>query len=283
MRMTKRMIAVQGMHVHVEIEGDERLPVIVFLHGFTGSTATWREVLEQLRGNYRTVAIDLTGHGKTTVPEEVSRYTMEAQTADLEALFEQLGLERFTLVGYSMGGRVALGYTVQYPKRVASLILESASPGLKTEAERSARRASDHLLAARIIAEGLLKFVDFWASIPLFHTQKALPIEKQQWIREERLGQQAKGLANSLNGIGTGNQLSYWEKLETISAPVTLITGEIDGKFVAIAREMKRTFLDARHVIVHKAGHAVHVEKPEKFVTIIEEHMKCLRDRGEIV
>ena len=89
------------------------------------------------KGKFRTVAVDLTGHGKTAVPEDINRYSMEQQVEDLEALFDMLSLERFTLVGYSMGGRVALAYTVQYPERVSSLILESASPGLKTAEEQS--------------------------------------------------------------------------------------------------------------------------------------------------
>ncbi|KXH86907.1 2-succinyl-6-hydroxy-2,4-cyclohexadiene-1-carboxylate synthase [Sporosarcina sp. HYO08] len=279
--MTEQMIAIRGINIHVEIDGDEHLPAIVFLHGFTGSTATWRDVMRRLHGKYRMIAIDLTGHGQTSVPEEAARYAMEEQTADLEALFKLLALDRFTLVGYSMGGRVALGYTVQYPKRVESLVLESASPGLKTEAERAVRRESDRLLSARITNEGLSKFVDFWEGIPLFHSQKALPEENRKLIRKERLGQRAEGLAGSLNGIGTGSQPSYWESLKTILASVTLITGEIDGKFVTIAREMEHMFLSARHVTVPQAGHAVHVEKPEKFVTIIEEHMKSL-DGGEI-
>lgn len=103
----------------------------MFLHGFTGSSATWDEVIGVLKGQFRMIAVDLTGHGKTSIPKEVRRFQMAEQLADLEALFTELTIMNFTLVGYSMGGRIALAYTKEYPKRVKTLILESASPGLK--------------------------------------------------------------------------------------------------------------------------------------------------------
>ncbi|MBO1914528.1 alpha/beta fold hydrolase, partial [Microvirga sp. 3-52] len=106
-------------------------------------------------------------------------------------------------VGYSMGGRIALSYTINHPKRVASLILESSTPGLETERERIERMNKDKILAQKICSEGILSFVEFWEGIPLFDTQKKLSTEQQQKIRTERLSQNAVGLANSLLGIGT--------------------------------------------------------------------------------
>ena len=73
------------------------LPTVVFLHGFTGSASTWREVRDEFKDKYRTIAVDLTGHGKTTVPDDPERYSMEEQIEDLETLFEhfRLGLLLF--------------------------------------------------------------------------------------------------------------------------------------------------------------------------------------------
>ena len=69
-----------------KLEGGSHLPTVVFLHGFTGSASTWREVRDEFKEKYRTIAVDLTGHGKTTVPDEPERYAMEEQIEDLEAL-----------------------------------------------------------------------------------------------------------------------------------------------------------------------------------------------------
>ncbi len=148
--------------------------------------------------NTRTIAVDLTGHGKSTIPEDIDRYSMDQQVEDLEELFTELSLDQFILVGYSMGGRVALAYTVRHSKRVSSLILESSSPGLKTKVEREERQVADRQLAERILTDGLPAFIDFWGNIPLFASQKTLSEEKQLAVRNERLSQSEIGLANSL-------------------------------------------------------------------------------------
>lgn len=275
--MVEKSLNVRETKVYVKINGENLLPVLVFLHGFTGSGETWEDVVRIFEGNYKIIRIDLTGHGKSSVPKNHQRYIMDEQVEDLEAVFKKLGLTQFILIGYSMGGRIALAYTVKYSRRVVSLILESASPGLKTQQERLERRQADKALAERLTSDGILKFIDFWEEIPLFKTQKSLTLEKQYAIREERLGQSTTGLSNSLIGIGTGSQPSYWESLQTIKIPVLLITGEIDKKFVHIAREMEKTLPISKHTTIKCTGHAIHVEKPTLFATMIEEHIKSLK------
>lgn len=273
-----RSIQIRGLSIHVEMEGEPHLPTIIFLHGFTGSTATWREVLEQFKGSYKTIAIDLTGHGKTTIPENPERYSMEEQIEDLNELIDELSIQSFYLVGYSMGGRIALGYTIKYPERVRALILESASPGLKEQVEREQRRIADALLAKKIIENGIPSFVDKWENIPLFESQKSLPEKKREEVRTERLQQSAIGLANSLLGIGTGSQKSYWDSLQKLKEPVYLITGELDSKFVGIAREMKNLVEKCRHSVVPNVGHAIHVENPRIFATMIKDYLHQLKE-----
>ena len=271
--MSERQLVIRGQVMNLKVSGREDLPTIVFLHGFTGSVSTWQEVWDSLEGSFRLIAVDLMGHGKSAKPSDASRYEMAAQLADLDALFAELKLNNFTLVGYSMGGRIALAYTREYPDHVKSLILESTSPGLRTAEERALRVAADLKLAKRIEAEGIEHFVDFWEQIPLFQSQRNLSVEVRRKVREERLGQDEKGLSRSLQGIGTGSQPSYWSVLGEMTCPILLITGEIDGKFVGISREMKNKFPSSVHEIVKNAGHAIHVEKPTLFATMIKEHM----------
>lgn len=274
--MIQRKINIRNQQINFVMCGQEHLPVIVFLHGFTGSTATWKDVMIQLKGCFRMIAVDLTGHGKTSIPEDVSRYEMDEQIADLESLFERLQVRDITLVGYSMGGRIALGYTKQYPERVKALVLESASPGLRTVEERDARKEADLQLATRIQHEGIESFVDFWENIPLFASQKKLSHVQREKIRVERLSQDKVGLSNSLKGIGTGSQPSYWGDLLKLQLPILLITGEIDEKFVNISREMKAELPNATQETVKSVGHAIHVENPVLFATMIEEYIKNL-------
>lgn len=274
-QMIEKEYLVRNHKIHVKEQGSNKLPVIVFLHGFTGTSTTWTEISALLEGKFKTVAVDLTGHGKTTIPSDPSRYSMAEQVADLEALFTEMNLTHFILVGYSMGGRIALAYTNRYRDRVTSLILESASPGLKTKVERDNRKQADALLANRIQREGIPAFVEFWEEIPLFATQKKMTLAKQEEVRKERLGQNAVGLGNSLLGIGTGSQPSYWTELSMVQVPVLLITGEIDKKFVFIAREMDEILPLSKHMTIKDTGHAIHVEKPTLFATMVEEHITC--------
>jgi len=264
---------IRGIKVHYEVWNESASQTCVFLHGFTGSTKTWEEVIRKMPNHVRAVAVDLTGHGLTESPAEPSRYETAQQVEDLEALFDHLQLSTFTLVGYSMGGRIALSYSLAHPQRVNQLFLESSSPGLSDPEEREKRRESDEVLAGRIEQEGLESFVDYWEKIPLFQSQLSLSPEKQQQIRTERLSQKSVGLANSLRGIGTGSQPSNWERLDALSLPVLLLTGEYDEKFCKIANEMLGRLPNAIVKTISGAGHAIHVEKPEQFATIITEHL----------
>lgn len=270
-----------GIEVHVETWHNEQAETIVMLHGFTGSTKTWQQVAEQLP-QYRVIAIDCIGHGQTESPNEYILYKMDHQLAVLEEVFATFQLNNFTLVGYSMGGRIALSYAVKYPTRVRNLILESASPGLKTAEERKVRKEADDALANKIQLNGVASFVNAWENIPLFASQKRLPQHLQQAIRKERLHQNAQGLANSLRGIGTGMMPPLWEKLHTLEMPVTFITGALDTKFVDIAREMTRFTQNVRHLIVNDVGHAIHVENPSEFATIVKETISLNPNRGTI-
>lgn len=274
--MKTDILTIRGNATHVARYGNEQLPTIVMLHGFTGSTTTWREIIEPLSADYHLVTVDLVGHGKTAVPGTVERYSMEQHIADLREVLHQLEIVQPILLGYSMGGRVALGYTVTYPEDVACLILESSSPGLRTAEERSARRTSDAKLADRLEHEGIKKFVDFWQDIPLFHSQKKLSATQQQAIRNERLNQRPEGLANSLRGLGTGSQPSYWQELSQLTLPVLLLTGSEDVKFEEIAQDMMQNLPNARHETIIDAGHAIHVEKPQQFATMIKSYLKTV-------
>ncbi|WP_107923311.1 2-succinyl-6-hydroxy-2,4-cyclohexadiene-1-carboxylate synthase [Lysinibacillus parviboronicapiens] len=263
---------VRGIDTHVEIWNEEASQTLVALHGFTGSTETWRNLASALP-QVRIVAIDLIGHGQTAVPEHFSRFSMQEQLSDLEEVFHQLQLEKFTLLGYSMGGRIALSYAISYPTRVEKLILESASPGLRTSEERMERCERDHALAEKIAANGVESFVNAWEKIALFDSQKRLPTSIRQAIRKERLTQSEHGLVGSLQGIGTGKQPSNWSYLTQMDLSVVLITGALDGKFCRIAIEMKALLKNAHHVTVNDAGHAIHVENPAEFATIVMENL----------
>lgn len=257
---------VNGVRLNVEVTG--KGPPVFALHGFAGSIATWEAFVAAAK-DYTVVRVDLLGHGGSDAPADPRRYTMERCVDDLGRLVELLGFTRVHWLGYSMGGRIALGAVIAMPQRTASVILESASPGLATSAERADRVRADEALAERIEREGIQRFVDYWEALPLFAGQACLPTPIREKLRRNRLGNSPVGLANSLRGIGTGAQPPLHGKLSSLSAPCLFIAGEQDAKFVAIAKEMHTTVAHSQLRIIRGASHSPHLEQPAEFTQVV--------------
>lgn len=261
-------VTVHGATYYYEVTGQG--DPLLLLHGFSGSSQSWADHVPLLAQQFCVITLDLLGHGKTDSPTDPARYSMENVAADVTAVLRQLPIvngqsSMVNLLGYSMGGRLALYLAMHYPQLFRALILESASPGLETETERSARQASDHALAAQIEQDGIASFVSKWEALPLWASQQQLAPEKRAALRAQRLGNNPTGLANSLRGMGTGAQPSLWPHLPQLTLPVLLLAGELDEKFVSISRKMHRLLPNSQCNIVAGAGHAVHLERPLPF------------------
>ena len=256
-----------GIEFHV-VDRGSGAPLLL-LHGFTGNSASWSRLSDELASRHRVIAIDLIGSGATSAPRDPSRYEFEQVVDDLAEIAYQLDLGRPTWLGYSMGGRLALGLALRHPDQVSALILESATPGIQNEEERLQRRAADETLARRIEEIGVQEFANEWERFPMWASQSRLPPGVLQEQREVRLHNNDVGLANSLRGMGQGAQPSYWDRLAEIRAPVLLIAGALDRKFSGIAGQMGVRIPDATLVVVPEAGHAVHLEQPQLFSGLV--------------
>lgn len=263
---------VNGVNYRMRVVGDG--PALVLLHGFTGDLHTWDSFVPVFAKTHRTIAVDLLGHGGTDAPSDPERYRMERCVDDLRALLDELGADRINLLGYSMGGRVALHFAAAMPENVNTLVLESASPGIADPVQRAARIESDEALADVIERDGIAAFVDRWERLPLFASQRRLPEEVRSAQRARRLDNRAVGLANSLRGMGAGVQRPLVDDLAGISMPTLLIAGEQDEKYCAIVREMGAAMPNARPVIIPGAGHNVHLERPHDFANTVVEFMR---------
>ena len=240
--------------------------LILLLHGFTGSRKNWFFLAPKLvELGYTVVVPDILGHGESDAPEDAEAYRMERITADILSHFPQ----PITVLGYSMGGRLALYMAVNFPEKVNRLILESSSPGLADSTERQARIESDNALADLILENGIEAFVNRWEAVPLFASQKRLPAERQKGLRAQRLGNRPIGLANSLRGMGTGQQPSLWDDLDQLQIPILLLAGDLDRKFVAIGKQMLTQLPNANLQIIEDAGHTIHFEKPTLYAKLM--------------
>jgi len=234
---------------------------IVLLHGFTQTGRSWEPTIAALGERYRALAPDIRGHGAAAAARPVDVASVHA---DLLALAP----ERFALAGYSMGGRIALSLALSPGgrERVSRLTLVGASPGIADPDERRARRAADEALADRIEQDGIEAFAAAWSALPLFADQ---PPTVAQAAHAMRLAQSPAGLAAALRGLGTGVMEPLWERLPQLSIPVTLIVGERDAKFRALAERMAQSLPNAALHVIADAGHAAHLERPQAVAALL--------------
>ena len=123
-------------------------------------------------------------------------------------------------------------------------------------------------------------FVDHWASIPLWDSQKQTLSEPQRAaLKQQRMAQRATGIANSLRGMGTGSQTWLGDQLAQIGVPVLLTAGRLDTKYVQAAEEMAQAIPDARVRIIEGGGHAAHLEQPEAFNAVVMDFLREMRPR----
>lgn len=259
-----------GLHLHVACTGAG--PPLVLLHGFTGSTETWEPLVGTLEG-IATIAVDLPGHGRSGAPRDPARYALDRFADDLAAVLDALQVDRTAVLGYSLGARAALHFATAHPRRVAALVLESASPGIRDPEERAARMASDAALADMIERDGVPAFVDQWQRLPLWASQASLPEATRARLHAQRLANRPDGLANSLRGAGTGTHPSVIERLARHDGPTLLIVGALDTKYVAQGDMLEAAIPGARVAVVPGAGHAVHLEHPATFADLVTDFL----------
>lgn len=233
--------------------GVEMDPVLVLLHGFTQTRQSWRRTAQALAPRYRALVPDLPGHGQAAHRTP----SFDACAAYVRALAPT---PTFTLVGYSMGGRIALHSALTLgPSIVTRLVLVGASPGIADPSERAQRRAADEALADRIETLDIEAFAREWGSQPLFAGQ---PPRVAAGAHADRLRNTPAGLAAALRGLGTGVMEPLWDRLPALAIPVTLIVGERDEKFRTLAARMMERLPNATLTVIEGAGHAAQLEDP---------------------
>jgi 2-succinyl-6-hydroxy-2,4-cyclohexadiene-1-carboxylate synthase len=239
-----------------EQRGDDGLPRLVFVHGFTQTRNSWKPIAEQfVATGHQCVVVDLPGHGESGhVRADLRR------TADMIAT---LG-GRATYIGYSLGGRAALHVALMYPNLVKALVTIGANPGIDGDEERARRRESDDDLAASLQEEGVDAFLREWSAQPLFG---GLTLSEAEMT--DRLRNTVEGLSNSLRMAGTGAQGSLWPRLRELNMPVLAMAGAADAKFAAIAEQIARTVPRGRCVLIPGAAHAAHLQQPQAVVDAI--------------
>jgi 2-succinyl-6-hydroxy-2,4-cyclohexadiene-1-carboxylate synthase len=236
---------------------------LVLLHGFAGTRRTWEEVTGLLPDErYRPLAFDLPGHGETLSGERCPALTFPACVEHVLAHSPQ----RFTLCGYSLGGRIALHVALAAPERVRALVLVSSTAGIADPDERAARRAADGELADVLEREPFTSFMDRWQAQPVFADD---PPQVHARMRAEQQRNDPLALAAVLRAIGTGEMQPLWDRLGELTMPVSVLMGERDVKFHAPARRLAQ-LLPSCELSIVPGGHRLPVERPEAVAHMLQ-------------
>ncbi len=233
---------------------------VVLLHGFSGTRRAWDGVARLLeRERYLPIALDLPGHGEAAGGERPISF------AGCVAHVLERSPRRFSLCGYSLGGRVALHVALAAPKRVRRLVLVSSSAGIEDRAERLARREADRRLARELESGPLEEFIERWRSQPLFASE---PPEVSRLAREDQRRNRAGALADVLRGIGSGEMPPLWSRLGELAMPVSVLVGDRDTKYAALGRRIVQLLPDARLLVV-PGGHNLPLENPQAVASAV--------------
>jgi len=262
-----KIIDLDGERIHFVEAGIAGAPAILLIHGFCGSTFSWRDVVPLLARHYHVVALDLPGFGFSDRRQELE-YPLGSHARRAARLLEHLGIERATVVGHSMGGGVAEHLAVRHPERIDGLVLAAAI---------DASRAQPWQSVSPLLWASLLQGTRVAFRVPPLVRWAA----RKSLVRmtgEERFGEAATldGYVGPLLIGGTAacfaRLAADWRAepaidLRRISAPVLVVSGELDrdippGVGAAIAGKIQHS----RHLVLPGVGHLLFEQQPELFV-----------------
>ena len=228
-------------------------PAIVFIPGFMQPGSAWAPVAELVPQRYPSVLL------------EHAEHTLEGRLAEIAAAGEGT-----VLVGYSMGGRLALHAALRDPHRHAGLVTVGSSAGIEAPATRALRAEADSKLAGWMETQPIEEIVAIWERQPLFADQPDVLVEQQ---RAGRLSQDPRSLATLLRTAGQGALEPVWQRLPALDVPLLAVAGSVDDRYAAAARRMARAVPRGRAAIVEGAGHAAHLQRPQAVAALLAEFL----------
>ena len=195
---------------------------------------------------------------------------MDACDAMLLERIQGLKHRRVVLMGYSMGGRVALHFASRFSHLLDALVLIGANPGIQDEVQREQRLHWEHTLCTRLADDGVAGFMAYWQQLEIIRSQQSLPPELLQAMQTRRAQASAEGLIQNIRGMGTGSMSPLWRALPTIKCPLLFCAGEEDHKYRSIGEQVVSCVQNGKLAVIgSKAGHAAHLEGLELFGDIL--------------
>ncbi len=272
---TDVMITANGMNLHYLDWGNEGAPVMLMLHGLRGHCHSWDDVSARFRGDYRVLALDQRGRGETDWAPR-GDYSTDAFVADVEEFCYTVGIEKFTLVGHSMGGRNSMAFAGRNPGMLENLVIVDIGPEIDPTGSTRITRE---------LVEVPQEFDDFEALFQYMNQQNRFASEP---VLRRRLKYASKELSGGKIGWrydpeiraqrrdGTGAPPpNLWGTLSKVSCPTLIVRGtETDTLSLDVANRMVDTLADGRLVHVEKAAHMVFEDNPEEFNAALADFLR---------
>jgi 2-succinyl-6-hydroxy-2,4-cyclohexadiene-1-carboxylate synthase len=224
---------------------------LIFLHGFLGSHLDWLPIIHLLHQKYACVTIDLPAHGKS--PYSSSFHSTLEET--LQKWPESI------LVGYSLGGRLALQYGQKHPQIVKGMIVLSSHVGLSSEKCQSQRWEQDLLWKHKLQTLSSKEFLSLWYEQKIFSSLKNRP-KLLEHLLNIRTYHNQEELANVLDQVSLAKQ----PLCQHFMHPLDWICGEEDASYV----ELYAKFPSSNKKLIPNAGHTAHLENPKKCAEAID-------------
>lgn len=252
---------------HTYEAGDSGNPPVLFLHGFMGTGKVWLPTFEKLASDFYCVALDLPGHGQTEA--NLDNLTFDSLAESMAAFIDDSFSTPPIIVGYSMGGRIALYTALKYPERIESLVLESSTAGISDGYERKKRLMQDTNLSEIMKKSKMRQFLIDWYRQPVFSYLAKHPGLVDRIIDKKSSGN-PELLAEVMVRLSPGNQPPLWDKLDQWKKPTLIIAGSIDAKYFEIGQRLHDNLHNSRLEIIEGVGHIVHLENHKEFMSVLK-------------
>jgi len=241
---------VHGFKIHgSKIHGDG--PPLILTHGYSSTSAMWKEQVEALSTHHKLILWDMRGHGQSDYPDDPACYSEALTVGDIAALLDAVGAKKAIVGGLSLGGYMSLAFYRAYPERVSALLIIDTGPGFKKDDARAAwnKRALD--TADRFDREGL-------------EVLKSASRERSTVSHRD-----ARGLALAARGMLTQRDARVIEVLPDIKVPSLVVVGADDAPFLAASDYMAAKIPGAQKAVIPAAGHAVNIDQPQAFIEAV--------------
>lgn len=281
--------AADGTALHVEVDGAEDGPPILFLHEVAGTVRSWDAQVDALAGQYRCIRFNARGYPPSGVPTDSEMYSQEIAVADAEAVLDAADIDSVHVVGFSMGGFVAAHLLLAAPERIRSAVIVGAGYGSHPD-ERLRFRAEAHA-AAEAFRQDVVAAARAYAHGPTRMQLKAKSPERWRAFRDALEQHDPVGMASTFARVQAQRPslLTLRGRLSEVATPALLIVGDEDDGCLETNLALKRAMPSSALMVLPRTGHTPNLEDPahftrvvSRFVDDVEEGRWCDRAEGTV-